>query len=261
MVTLTADDRDIAQITRLLRRMHAADLAGDDRLAWRDQGPWLAWPVALLILLGFRRGWALRMVLATALAAGLLPTGAARAEGWRDLFLTPDQQGMIAYNAKDYDRAATLFTDPAWRGMALLKSGQYEAAATHYAGLGTAEAAFAEGLARLRNREYRGAIAAYETALDRRPDYPEAARNLAIAQAVLIFVEDTREASDTGEERGLGADDTVYDNDAARGTETRVTEDAPPASVTTDQWLQSIDTQMGDFLKSRFQLDLARRSE
>ena len=50
----------------------------------------------------------------------------------------------------------------------------------------------------------------------------------------------------------------VFDNEAARGAQTQIEapdEDAAP--LTADQWLQSIDTDMGDFLRSRFLLDNA----
>jgi len=93
-------------------------------------------------------------------------------------------------------------------------------------------------------------------ALERRPDYPQAETNLEITKAILTYVEDAREASDTGEESGLGADDVVFDNEDARGTETLIEatqEDAAP--LTAEQWMSSIDTNMNDFLRSRFLLE------
>lgn len=257
-VRLSADDRDIARIERRLRAVQAAALAGDARLQWDDRGWWLAWPVALLTALWFRRGWTMRWALAVLVFALAQTPGTARAQGWADWFLTPDQQGRLAYERGEPARAADLFEDPDWTGYALYRSGRYEEAAAHYARLDSAEAAFAQGMAQIRNRQYRPAVRSFETALERRPDYPEAARNLEVARAIVAYVETAREQSDTGEERGIGADDIVYDNESGRGAETRIEapeEDAAP--LTAEQWMQSIDTDMGDFLKSRFLLDIA----
>ena len=255
VVRLTADDTDIGRIERRVRAAHAAALAGDERLAWNDRGWLLAWPVALLSLFWFRRGWTMRWALVAMLLVAQAP-GSARAEGWVDWFLTPDQQGMRAYRDKQYARAAELFVDPMWKGQALLRAGQYEAAAELFAGLDTAEAAFAEGLARIRNRQYRPGVRAYETALERRPDFPEARINLEIARAIVDYVETAQEQSDTGEESGIGADEIVFDNESGKGADTQIEapdEDAPPLSA--DQWMRGIDTEMGDFLRSRFLLE------
>lgn len=256
IVRLTADDRDIAQIERRVKSAYAAALAADDRLQWQDRGWLLTWPAALLALLWFRRGWTMRWALVGALLLGLGAPSGARAEGWIDWFLTPDQQGRLAFDDKKYAAAGELFEEPVWQGYAKYKAGQYEEAAEIFSRLDSAEAAFAEGMSRIRFREYRPAIAAFETALTRRPDYPEAQANLEIAKAILTYVEDAREQSDTGEERGLGADDVVFDNEDARGTTTMVEapkEDSGP--LTAEQWMSSIDTDMTDFLRSRFVLE------
>lgn len=256
VIRLATDDSDLATIARRVDAAYAAALLDDERLDWNDRGWWLAWPAALLALIWFRRGWTMRWALVLLGTSLVLPAGQARADGWVDWFLTPDQQGRLAYQDNRFSDAGALFQDPMWQGYAKYRAGEYEEAAEVFATLDTAEAAFAEGMARIRFREYRPAIAAFETALERQPDFPEAARNLEIAKAILDYVETAREQSDTGEERGIGADDVVFDNDAERGTTTQIEaadEDAAPLSA--DQWISSIDTNMQDFLRSRFLLD------
>ncbi len=253
-VPFSSDDRDITRLQRLIQSSYAKALDDDDRLEWQDRGWIFAWPAALLCLLWFRRGWVIRF----ALFALLIGHSArpAMADGWRDWFLTPDQQGQIAMNDKRFADAAELFEDPYNRGYAMLRAGQYPEAAAAFAELNTPEAAFAEGMARIRNREYRPAITAFETALQRRPDWPEAQHNLEVAEAILEFVETTREQSDTGEESGIGADDIVFDNDDSHGADT--TTSAPEdgaGTLSADQWISSIDTDMQDFLRNRFLLD------
>lgn len=256
VVRITPDDSDLHEIERRLKSAHRAALLADDRLEWEDRGWWFVWPAAVLALLWFRRGWTMRWAVVAALLLGLQLPGAAAADGWRDWFATPDQQGARAYRAKEYARAAELFQDPMWRGQAQLRAGQYEAAAETFSRLDSAEAAFAEGMARIRNREYRPGARAYEKALIRRPDFPQAARNRDIAWAIVDYVETAQEQSDTGEDTGIGADEIVFDNESNRGAETRI--DAPQEEakpLTAQQWIDSIDTDMGDFLKGRFLLD------
>ncbi len=260
VVPFSNDDRDIARLQRGIQSSYLKALDDDDQLEWQDQGWIFAWPAALLCLLWFRRGWVIRLAVIALMS--IHPSGPAQAEGWRDWFLTPDQQGQIAMNQKRYADAAELFEDPYHQGYALLRAGKYPEAAAIFAEQNSAEAAFAEGMARIRNREYRPAITAFETALQRRPDWPEAQHNLDVSKAILDFVETTREQSDTGEESGIGADDTVFDNADNRGADTTVTapEDGAGA-LSADQWISSIDTDMQDFLKNRFRLENLEASQ
>lgn len=252
-IAMSADNSDVATIERRVRSAYVAALAGDDRLDWEDRGWLLAWPAALLTLLWFRRGWSLALSVTLALLVFASPS---HAEGWRDWFWTPDQQGQRAYDNKDYAAAADLFEDPYLSAHALYKSGQYAEAANQLAQLDTPEAAFAEGMARIRNREYRPAIAAFETALERRPGWPEAEHNLELSKVILDYVETTREQSDTGEESGIGADDVVFDNEASRGADTtQEYADKEAAPLSADQWISTIDTDMTGFLRSRFLLE------
>lgn len=262
IVQMTADDGDLQKIERKAQSVYAAALAGDERLRWQDRGWWLAWPAAVMLLFWFRRGWTMTWVRSGLLAVLLLGPGQARAEGWFDWFFTPDQQGWLAYQDKRFSDAGDLFEDPYWRGYAKYKAGEYEDAAAILAGLDTAEAAFTEGMALVKSRSYRPAIAAFETALERRPDYPEAQTNLEISRAILEYVEETREQSDTGEEAGIGADDVVFDNEDKRGSDTQIeATDKDAAPVSAEQWISSIDTDTGDFLRSRFLLENAERGK
>ena len=114
-------------------------------------------------------------------------------------------------------------------------------------------------MARIRSRDYRGGARAFETALVRQPDFPEAEANREIAWAIVDYVERTREQSDTGES-GIGADDVVFDNESGRGADTQIeapSEDSAP--LTTEAWMRGVDTQMDDFLRTRFLLENANR--
>lgn len=255
IIHMTPDDADLSRIEQWLDQAYVEALAGDDRLKWADRGWCLALPAAFLCLIWFRPGWTMRWALAAALVP-LLSAPQAQADGLRDWFMTPDQQGQLAMNRKEFAAAADSFTDPHRKAHALMKSGQYVAAADIFARTDSYDAAMGEGISRIRNREYREGIAAYERALTHRPGDADAQSNLATAREILEYIETTREQSDTGEDTGIGADDIVFDNEDGRGTDTDMEaaeEDTAPQ--TADQWIASIDTQMGDFLRLRFLTD------
>lgn len=257
---LAPDDSDLSRISRWVDQAYVEALSGDERLQWQDRGWWLAIPAILLVLLWFRRGWTMHWVIIMALLPLLSPT-TGHADGWKDWFLTHDQQGQRAMTKNDYAGAAGLFVDPGQQAYALMKAGQYPEAAEIFSRLDSYDAAMGEGLSRIHTREYRPAIEAFETALERRPEDRDAQNNLDVSKVILNYVETSREQSDTGEDSGLGADDVVFDNAGQRGQETTIQTDENDAGPkTAEQWMASIDTDMADFLRFRFQLDLKEAS-
>lgn len=260
VVAVTADTRDVDQVIRGIDAAYQVALSQDEKAKWRDQGVLLAWPAALVLLFWFRRGWSMRWSAIAFLALLTQPVDRANAEGWRDWFFTPDQQGQMAFEAKEFEKAADLFTDPSWKAYALYKSGKYEEAAELYAWQDSSDAALGEGMSLIKSRSYRDAIEAFQKAVDRDPANEAARKNLELAKYILDYIERTREQSDTGEEAGIGADDTVYDNEAGRGTETQQ-QTGETMPETAEQWMRTVDTQTGDFLKSRFALENAKGAQ
>ncbi|MEM1429141.1 MAG: VWA domain-containing protein [Pseudomonadota bacterium] len=260
VLRVTPDASDVAQIARMLEAAMARAALENEDQPWQDRAAWLALPAALLTLLWFRRGWTMRWSAVLAAALLVAPPGPARADGLADWFFTPDQQGRLAFQNREFGRAAELFTDPLWRGYALYRNGQYPEAIEVLTRVETAEAAFIQGMAALKSRSYRDGVRAFETALTRDPAYPGAAENLATAREIVEYIERVREQSDTGEESGIGADEVVYDNEANRGTETQIQtpEEDGLQMLTTEQWMNTVDTRTGDFLRSRFALEAAQ---
>ena len=262
IVRVTADDSDLDQIQRQVLSAYREALLDDPRQDWEDKGWLLAWPALLLFLPWFRRGWTMHWVLAFLVAGSFGKP--AQADGWRDWFLTADQQGQISFNNKKYNDAADQFQNADWRAHALLVAGRYEEAAEAYSFIETSEGANGEGIALLRNRNYYDGIRAFEKALERDPDNVTAQENLATAKAIVAYVETVQAASDTGEEAGIGADDTVFDNESGQGEETQVdpeTAEDGPAGLSTEDWMRAVDTDVGDFLQTRFRLEDAQGAE
>lgn len=257
VVSVTADTRDVQQVLRSIDATYQAALSQDEDAKWHDRGVLFVWPAALLLLLGFRRGWVMRWSMILFFAVLLQPSTGVNAEGWRDWFFTPDQQGQMAFDAKDYETAAEVFQDPMWKAFSLYKLGRYEDAAELYSWQESSDAALGEGMSLIKSRSYRQAIAAFQKAVDRDPQNEAAQKNLDLAKYILEYIETTREQSDTSEESGIGADDVVFDNESGRGTETQQ-QGGETVPETADQWMRTVDTRTGDFLKSRFALENAR---
>lgn len=57
LVRVTVDDHDVDRIMGRIRSHLVSAIAEDDNLSWRDAGYLFVWPMALLALLFFRRGW------------------------------------------------------------------------------------------------------------------------------------------------------------------------------------------------------------
>ena len=257
IVRLSADEADIDKIERGVLSAYREALSADDSQSWDDKGWILVLPAAFLILIWFRRGWTMQWVFVFLLMAAA--TKPAQADGIKNWFFTPDQQGWMAYRDRDYAVASGLFQDPHWGAFTKFKAGKYAEAAEAYARIETAQGALGEGMARLRNREYREGVRAFEKALKRDPEFEAAKENLAVAQAIVALVESAQAQSDTGEEAGIGADDVVFDNESGLGTETQIERsDEAPVVFTTEQWMQSVDTDVSDFLHSRFRLEVSR---
>ena len=197
----------------------------------------------------------------TALAAVALVVLAERRGGIAALWLTPDQQGRLAYESNEFPAAAELFEDAMWRGRAAYAAGQYNEAAAAFARLPAAEGFYNRGDALMKAREYRQAVLSYEQAVAEAPDWPAAAENLRLARYVLEYIERSREQTDTGDETELGADDFKFDNTQEKGREIVITNESAIEAASAEKWMRSVDTQTRDFLRFRFALEATRGAE
>ena len=195
----------------------------------------------------------------TLAAAGAIAVLSARAGDPLALWLTPDQQGRLAYENTEWARAAELFDDPMWKGTAAYSAGQYDVAADAFGRIPDAAGFYNRGNALMKSFDYARAIGAYELAVSQRPDWGDAAGNLELARYVLDYVEETREQEDTGDESELGADDYRFDNTESRGREMTITRESTIELASAEKWMRSVETETRDFLRTRFELE-ARRS-
>ncbi len=199
-----------------------------------------------------------QLTVVTALASIALGVTASRGGDILALWLTSDQQGRLAYENLEFSESADLFEDPTWKATASYAAGRYLEAADTFVRVPSAEAFYNRGNAFLKGREYGKAITAYEQAVADASAWLEAAENLQLSRYVLEYIEGTREQLDTLNEDELGADDYKFDNERERGLEMIITQQSTIEQESADKWMRSVDTDISDFLRTRFELEASR---
>jgi Ca-activated chloride channel family protein len=170
---------------------------------------------------------------------------------WAGLWFTPDQQGQQLFARGAFAESAEVFHDPLWQGAAYYRNGDYLKAAQAFARRDSAEAHYNQGNARLMLGAYDAAIACYDRALARHPDWRQALQNRAIALARAQRV--AQKGGDLGDQR-IGADEIVFDKDQPNeGHDTEL----DGGKTLSDQeiqalWLRRVQTRPADFLRAKF---------
>ncbi len=96
---------------------------------WQDRGGWLALLLIPFMLLSFRKGWLLTVLI----ALPLIPIDSANAAplidfSWNDLWQTADQQAMSLAEQDQHKEAAETFKNKDWKGISEYRSGDYPSA-------------------------------------------------------------------------------------------------------------------------------------
>jgi Ca-activated chloride channel family protein len=164
-ISVSVDGADIRTLERRIETHFQAAQGDAFGAAWRDEGYWLVMPAALLALLWFRRGTTVAWGLALFLAVQARPAAAQDSSWFKSLWLTPDQQGRLAFDRGDYASAAKLFADPMWRGIASYRTFDFLEAAKQFQDVDTTEGKFALGNAQAENHAFEKAIKAYDELL------------------------------------------------------------------------------------------------
>ncbi|RDS82948.1 tetratricopeptide repeat protein [Dyella monticola] len=179
---MTENGDDVAALHATLRTPGHASLAqGQENDVWQDRGPWLLLPLLLIVAMAFRRGWVLLLPL---VLLPLLPT-TAKASGWQDWWLRPDQQAASALQQGNAAKAQQLAEDPAWRGAAAYRAKDYAAAVQALEHANNAETQYNLGNALARLGRYPEAIKAYDRALQVNPHNEDARTNRRLVQEAM----------------------------------------------------------------------------
>ncbi|NOX09404.1 MAG: VWA domain-containing protein [Gammaproteobacteria bacterium] len=173
---ITANDSDINRLLVAIdnhqqpqQEQQAESIKSDQ---WQEQGPWLLLPVILLSLLIFRRGYLVILIV-----AGIAQPQPAQAIDWDQLWLREDQQAQRLLDAGQPEQAAQQFQNPQWRASAYYKAKDYEASLEALKGLDSAEDLYNRGNALAQLERLPEAIQAYDEALKKQPEMPDALYN------------------------------------------------------------------------------------
>jgi Ca-activated chloride channel family protein len=174
------DETDLRDLGLLDNTESLRDSEPTQLETWADQGYWLLLPLLLLAACAGRRGWLFCLPLL--LLIGPRPSYAFELN---DLWLRADQQGQRLLQAHKPDEAAERFSDPKWQGQALYQAGDYAGAANRFATGNSAADHYNRGNALARSGELEAALDAYDQALERQPDLPQALKNKALVEDLL----------------------------------------------------------------------------
>ena len=269
---LTLDKDDIQNINRRINN-HMV-IVEDGSRPWVDAGYYLLFPISLIMLLWFRKGWTLHWCLALLCISSLLsPQPAMAATGWNladtfiGLWLTPDQQGRYYMEKGDYKRAASRFENIAWRGIAYYRAENFKAAAEMFSRIETADGYFNLANALAQDRHYVLAVKTYDKVLALDANHASARKNRAIIQKIIDEINEfsaSQKAEDSVVARELGQDDAQ----TAEGAEqkdliTQQVEQFTAEQILLDEqinelWMQQVQKNPSRFLSVKFHMQLQR---
>jgi Ca-activated chloride channel homolog len=261
LIELSFAERDVQRILRAIALHRARGLAPRQSELWEDAGYLFAIPLLVGLAAWFRRGWMLgRLVLPSLL---VLLSGCSSA---LDVWLTPDQQGQLLFDAGHYGAAAARFRDPMRRGLALYAGSHFDEAATAFAEVDTREGQFALGNAYAQGGKLGSALSAYERALRKSPTFRAARHN---ADLVRELIRSLQEDSDADDEKHP---DRGSDDDATEVSADQLLKKASPAAAGAAAapsaselspgeeaaWLRQVNTEPRDFIKRKLAMQAAR---
>ena len=255
IVRVSVDGSDIQAIERRIETRFQAAQGDAFGMQWRDEGYWLLLPLALLCLLWFRRGTTVAWVVMLFVAMQALPAKAQeQPHRFADLWLTPDQQGRIAFDRGDYRTAAQRFADPMWRGIAAYRALDFLTAAQEFRKVESVEGRFALGNAEAQNHAWERSIKAYDEVLKAQPSHAAAKTNRAIVAALFEAQEEKRrkQEQDDSAPPDQKADEMRVDPKRKGGKRIQVTPEDVTTAGAAEAWMRAVQTTPADFLKLKF---------
>ena len=293
VVEVTVDDADIQALNRAVERN--MQLNGESAMPWKDMGYGLLLPIALIMLLWFRKGWLVQWCVVGILMTGSLYSNPTMAEPvkltaekpvqieevtawdkasqwWWDLWLTPDQQGQRLLNQQEYLEAAKHFQDPLRKGVAYYYAREFKLAHSAFLQTKTDLGVYYSATALARQREYLAARDLLKSLLEK-PDLDselaeKVEHNLAVFNGIVEEVNrmsESQAGTTDGPEESFELDeDKPRTGDGAEEEtvaelmlkETLNANEILGSQELADKWLKRVEADPKYFLKAKFQIQL-----
>lgn len=293
VIEVTVDDADIQALNRAVERN--MQLNGESAMPWKDMGYGLLFPIALIMLLWFRKGWLVQWCVVGVLVTGSVYSNPTMAEPvkltaekpvqieevtawdkasqwWWGLWLTPDQQGQRLLNQQEYLEAAKHFQDPLRKGVAYYYAREFKLAHSAFLQTKTDLGVYYSATALARQREYLAARDLLKSLLEK-PDLDnelaeKVEHNLAVFNGIVEEVNrmsESQAGTTDGPEESFELDeDKPRTGDGAEEEtvaelmlkETLNANEILGSQELADKWLKRVEADPKYFLKSKFQIQL-----
>ncbi|MEL4281258.1 MULTISPECIES: vWA domain-containing protein [Shewanella] len=288
---MTIDDADIQALERKIERFSM--LNNDSSMPWLDEGYWLLWPLALLSLLWFRRGWLVKWSLVLALTLPSMAPQQVYAEitvskaatetqvaqisfaerswqWWLDLWLTPDQQGALWFNQGEFTKAAAAYHSVLNKGIAYYYGGEYKLAHSAFMQVQTDLGAYYAASALARQREYIAARKLLRTLAKKQDIAPELKAGIEHNLKVIEGLIDEINQASASQANSMDDQETSIElpddqPQTAEGADEQTSQDKMQSqNLTAEQmlgdpklaevWLKRVEANPEQFLRAKFQL-------
>ena len=177
------------------------------------------------------------VILALAISAYLNP------QGFLNLWLTRDQQGMVLLEQNKTGKAALTFNDTKWVAFSFYADGNFEQAANLFAQFEGIEATFSRANALAHSGQYFKAAELYQEVLVLEPNNKAARDNLALMNKVIKSLKKRPGKKELSNE--------VAPNLKMNSTKKKVVEQAKVQS--SKLWLEQVQQNPSKFLRKKFQ--------
>ena len=210
--------------------------------------------ILLLTAFGARQGWLLLLLI-------MIHPTPSYATSWDDLWWRKDQQAMQILTEQPA-QAAQLFTDFRWQAVAYYQAGQYREAAHLFAQGSTASDAYNQGNALFMAGDLLQAQQAFELALTRQPNFPNAQHNLQLTEQALLQLKNDgthNQSKPATTEDPLTAPIEVISISATNQASANgldITTNGELSTLTLEAWLEQIPDNPSLLLKKKFWLEL-----
>lgn len=183
ILPFTPDNHDVNTLVKSMQ--HNEMIASDREIffdVYRDLGPYILALAVLLLLISYF--FARDHLWIFGLCLFLLPSET-KALSLTDLFWRRDQQGQLALEKKEYQKAAELFEDDLRKGGAYYRAKMFDEAIAHFSKVNNATGFYNLGNAHAQKGQIAEAIKAYDQALLLDQNHQDAKHNRDLLQKLL----------------------------------------------------------------------------